>query len=65
MPRPKNVTPTTPVKAYLDQDNAAELLLRTHSAILGRNRYGDVSRIINDALREYFKRQKESGHVQP
>lgn len=64
MPRPKSLSPSVEVKAYLTQENAAQLALAAHSETLGRKRFGETSRIINEALTEYFARRKEATDVQ-
>jgi hypothetical protein len=54
MPRRPSLTPTTPTKVYLSQDNAANLALLTHDEDKGKTAFGEVSRIINMALAEFF-----------
>jgi len=54
MPRRPSLQPTEPVKVYLAQENAAKLRLLTHSPSEGRAIHGEVSRIINLALTEFF-----------
>lgn len=54
MPRPKSLSPSVEVKAYLTQENAARLALLSHSDTLGKKVFGSTSRIINEALAAYF-----------
>lgn len=64
MPRPRALSPTVEVKAYLTQANAADLQLLAYSPTLGKVVHGEQSRIINEALSEYFARRKEKQSVQ-
>lgn len=54
MPRAKRILATVPLKVYLSQENAARLQLATFSPALGKPLHGAASKLVNEALREYF-----------
>lgn len=59
MPRRPALAPSKPFKIYLSQANSAQLELMTYQPGVGRNRFGEVSRIANEAFELYFKTLKE------
>lgn len=65
MPRSKSTTPTHECKVYLDEDVFVKMQLALYSEALGRIPYGAQSRLINDALRAYFDKQKEAPCTPP
>lgn len=65
MPRTPSLYQTVRVWAYLSEANAAQLHLMTYVPGTGRNRFGEQSRIINEALELYFRNLKEQNHVLP
>lgn len=54
MPKPKSLNPSVATKVYLTEENAATLGVLTFDPIARRARFGEVSRIINLALSEFF-----------
>lgn len=59
MPRVKSLTPSTPVKVYISQENMAKLALVTHDPERGRAVFGTVSQTVNDALALYFSDERK------
>lgn len=59
MPKRKSLNPTKAFTVYVSEENTAQLELLTYQPGVGRNRFGEVSRIFNEALTMYFARIKE------
>jgi hypothetical protein len=60
MPRRKSLTPTTPVKAYISQENYARLALIVNDPERpGRAVFGTVSELINEALAHFFSDERK------
>jgi hypothetical protein len=54
MPRRPSLAPAKEYKVYLNQDNSAKLELLTYDPERHRARFGEVSRIANEAFKMYF-----------
>lgn len=59
MPRRKSLSPTTEYHIFLSEENAAMVEVLTYDPERKRHRFGEVSRIANEAFALYFQSLKE------
>ena len=62
MPAPASAIPLVRLNLFLHHENAAKLRLACVDTTFGGVRYGEQTRIVNLALRQYFERNE---NVQP
>jgi hypothetical protein len=65
MARTPSLTPTECVKVYLSPMNAARVRLAAFSPLRGKAEHGAISRIVNDALDQYFKKDPACTQQKP
>ena len=65
MARPKALIPTYPEKVHLEQDVYLKMKLVLHSPTIGGIPHGAKSRLVNEALRQYFANLKDTECTPP